>query len=301
MVVALKSASLLRPSEPKEATVDDLIRQVRQDLASAGYAKRTQETYAAIAERLGARFGVGLEAVSREQLREFVGEIERRAASAATKSGALCALLFLYRKTIGKPEMVSFISLPKRYSPLPTVLSLEEVSALLPAIRCARYQAIAMVMYGCGLRVAEALALEVRDIDGARGVLRVRHGKGDKAREAKLSSSLYQWLRAYWRRERPPLPYLFASAKTGRPPGAETVRDALSAAAKAAWIKKRVTPHVLRHSFATHLLEHGTDVRVVGALLGHASIRTTARYARVTEKLVRETPSPLDLLPQPRR
>jgi site-specific recombinase XerD len=157
-----------------------------------------------------------------------------------------------------------------------------------------------MVLYGAGLRITEALALEVTDIDAARGVIRVRHGKGNKAREAKLSPTLYQWLRQYWARQRPPLPYLFASRKTGRPPTAETVRAALAHAAKQAWIGKRVTPHVLRHSFATHLLEQGTDVRVVGALLGHASLQSTARYAKVTEKLVRQTPSPIDLLPQRR-
>jgi site-specific recombinase XerD len=196
--------------------------------------------------------------------------------------------------------MVSFFRLPTAHSALPTVLSLAEVEALLRAIRKPRYQAIAMVMYGAGLRIAEALALEVRDIDAARGVIRVRHGKGDKAREVKLSESLYLWLRGYWARERPPLPHLFAQ-RSGKLPAPATVRAALAAAAKEAWIKKRVTPHVLRHSFATHLLEHGTDLRVVSALLGHSCITSTARYTRVTEKLVRETPSPLDLLPQPRR
>jgi site-specific recombinase XerD len=180
------------------------------------------------------------------------------------------------------------------------VLTLKEVQGLLNAIRTPRYQAIAMVLYGAGLRISEALALEVRDIDGERGVIRVRHGKGDKAREAKLSPSLYHWLRDYWRREQPPGPCLFASKKTGKLPLAATVRDALSRAAKDTWIKKRVTPHVLRHSFATHLLEQGTDVRVVSALLGHSEVTTTARYARVTNKLVRQTPSPLDLLPQRR-
>jgi integrase/recombinase XerD len=214
--------------------------------------------------------------------------------------GQLAALSFLYRKTLGQPDKVSFLSYPRRPRPLPTVLSLQEVGALIQAIRVARYQAIVMVLYGAGLRITEALALEVGDIDGARGVIRVRHGKGDKAREAKLSPSLYQWLRQYWARERPPLPYLFASRKTGKPPWAHTIRAALADAAKQAWIAKRVTPHVLRHSFATHLLEHGTDVRVVGALLGHASLQSTARYGRVTEKLVRQTPSPLDLLPQKR-
>jgi integrase/recombinase XerD len=157
-----------------------------------------------------------------------------------------------------------------------------------------------MVLYGAGLRISEALALQVTDIDASRGVILVRHGKGNKAREAKLSPTLYQWLRQYWARQRPPLPYLFASRKTGKPPMSETIRAALAHAAKQAWIAKRVTPHVLRHSFATHLLEQGTDVRVVGSLLGHASLQTTARYAKVTEKLVRQTPSPLDLLPQAR-
>jgi site-specific recombinase XerD len=196
---------------------------------------------------------------------------------------------------------VSFLSYPKKYSPLPTILSLGEVDALIRAIEHPCYQAIAMVMYGAGLRISEALALEVSDIDGKRGVIRVRHGKGDKAREAKLSRMLYEWLRQYWDRERPSQPYLFASRRTGKPPHPEAVRKALAQAAKEAGIKKPTKPHTLRHSFATHLLEAGTDVRVVGALLGHASLLSTARYARVTEKLVRETPSPLDLLPQKRR
>ena len=196
--------------------------------------------------------------------------------------------------------MVSFLKLPRRRRTLPTVLSLEQVSALLGAIRVPRYQALAMVLYGAGLRIAEALALEVTDIDGARGVIHVRHGKGDRPREAKLSASLYDWLRQYWSRERPPMPYLFASRKTGKPPRSETVRKALALAAKAAWIAKRVTPHVLGHSFATHLLEQGTDVRVVRALLGHASLMSTARYTQVTNKLVRQTPSPLELLPKQR-
>lgn len=204
--------------------------------------------------------------------------------------------MYLYRKTLGLADRVSFLSHPRCHSPLPTVLSMREVGALIAAIRHPCYQAIAMVMYGAGLRISEALALQVTDIDGARGVIRVRHGKGDKAREAKCSQTLYQWLRQYWARQRPPAPYLFASRSTGKPPQAETVRQALALAAKQAGIGKRVIPHVLRHSFATHLLEQGTDVRVVQALLGHGSLNTTARYTRVTRKLVRQTPSPLDLL-----
>jgi integrase/recombinase XerD len=280
--------------------MDQSIEQLGQDLALANYAKSTQERYVGTARHLSKRFGKPLADVTREELRTYVEELVTRGRSASWVVTHLAALGFLYRKTLGQGDKVSFVSYPKRHKPLPTVLSLDEVGALIAAVRHRRYQAIVMVLYGAGLRITEALALEVTDIDGARGVIRVRHGKGNKAREAKLSPSLYQWLREYWACERPPAPYLFASHKTGKAPMTATIRAALALAAKAAWIKKHVTPHVLRHSFATHLLEQGTDIRVVGALLGHASLQSTARYAKVTEKLVRQTPSPLDLLPQRR-
>jgi site-specific recombinase XerD len=212
----------------------------------------------------------------------------------------LCALLFVFRRTLGKPEFVSFIKLRRRYSKLPVVLSHKEVHALLNAIEHRRFQAVAMVMYGTGMRVREAIRLTVRDIDAERGVIQIPRGKGGKPRQVQLSACLYQWLRQYWDRERPPAPYLFANQQ-GQLPSNNTMQKVLRLAAEQAGIRKRVTPHVLRHCFATHLLEEGTDVRVVSALLGHASISTTARYTHVTRKLVRQTPSPLDLLPQPRR
>jgi site-specific recombinase XerD len=208
----------------------------------------------------------------------------------------LAALVFLYRKTLGRPNDVSFVSFPRQYSPLPTVLSLDEVQAFLRALTHRRYRAIAMVMYGAGLRVSEALALEVSDIDGARGVLRIRHGKGNVAREAKLSRGLYAWLRQYWAEERPHRPFLFASYRTGRPPTRATVCRAFELAAEQAGIKKHMATHVLRHSFSTHLLEAGVDLRVVQVLLGHKSITTTARYTRVAAPVVQRTPSPLELL-----
>lgn len=272
------------------------VENMARDLALRGYAKKTQQHYLKAVRALQSRFGRPLAELSREELREYVEELGRTIKAPSLRH-ELCGLLFLYRRSLGRPELVSFISLPKKYSPLPEVLSVAEVNQLLNAITNPRYQAIAMVLYGAGLRVSEALALEVRDIDGARGVLRVRHGKGNKAREVMLSPELYQWLRQYWARHQPPQPYLFAS-KAGKLPQASTIRDAFAEAAQAAFIKKRVTPHILRHSFATHLLEQGTDVHVVGALLGHASLKSTTRYARVTRKVVRRTPSPLDLLPK---
>jgi integrase/recombinase XerD len=280
--------------------MDQSIIQLGQDLALANYAKKTRDSYVATATHLSARFGKPVADLTREEIRTYVEEMTARGKSASWLTTQLAALSFLYRKTLGRPDLVSFVSYPKRHKPLPTVLSLDEVGALIGAVRHPCYQAIVMVLYGAGLRITEALALEVTDIDVARGIIRVRHGKGNKAREAKLSPTLYNWLRQYWARQRPTPPYLFASRKTGKPPCAESVRAALAHAAKQAWIGKHVTPHVLRHCFATHLLEQGTDVRVVGALLGHASLQSTARYAKVTEKLVRQTPSPIDLLPQRR-
>ena len=280
--------------------MDKDIERMSQDLARAGYTKRTCTRYLATATELCACTGKPVADVSRDEVRLFVDHVLSGDGADSTKHHVLCALRFLFRRTLGRPEMVSFMKLPKRYSPLPVVLSKGEVNRLLNGIRNPRYQSMAMVMYGAGLRIAEACVLTVDDIDRERQVLIVRHGKGDKARETKLSPVLYEWLRADWARRRPPLPYLFADA-AGRLPQQSTVREAFRAAAQEAHIRKRVTPHVLRHSFATHLLEEGTDVRVVSALLGHAQVTTTARYARVTEKLVRQTPSPLDLLPQPRR
>jgi integrase/recombinase XerD len=278
--------------------MDKSMSQMRQDLASGSYAKTTQESYLKTVEQLADHFGRPIAELGREDLRGYVELLRGRGRSASWLKMQYAALVFLYRKTLGRPDVVSFVIWPRQRSPLPPVLSTDEVTALFGAISVRMYLAIALVLYGAGLRIAEVLALEVTDIDGARGVIRVRHGKGDRAREAKLSSNLYQWLRRYWADERPPRPYIFASRHTGRPPRAETVRRALELAAEEAGIHKRVTPHVLRHSFATHLLDIGTDLRVIQVMLGHRSVRTTARDTRVSTKLMRETPSPLDLLPR---
>jgi integrase/recombinase XerD len=278
--------------------MDKSIEQMARDLASAGYAKETQEKYLKAVEEMAEHFHRPLHELGRDELRVYVEELRTRARSASWLKTKLAALVFLYKKTLGRPTDVSFVCWPKQRSALPSVLAVDEIHALLCALTHPLYQAIAMVLYGAGLRIAEALALEVSDIDGARGVLRIRHGKGDRPREAKLSPVLYASLRAYWASERPPLPYLFASRRTGRPPQQQTVCRALALAAEQAGITKRVHPHVLRHSFATHLLDAGKDVRVIQVMLGHESLQTTMRYTRVSNKLMRETPSPLDLLPR---
>lgn len=277
--------------------MDKSIEQMRQDLAFGEYSKSTRQQYIKAAEALASHFGRPVAEIERDELRAYVEHLRGQVRSASWMKMQLAALVFLYTKTLGRPTDMSFVVWPRQYSPLPPVLSQAEVAAFLMALRHPVYLAIAMVLYGTGLRIDEALSLEVSDVDGARGVLRVRHGKGNRARQVGLSPALYQWLRRHWSKERPPLPYLLASRRTGRPPTQDTVRHAFAMAAEQAGITKPVKPHVLRHSYATHLLDAGTDVRVIQALLGHRSLQTTMRYTRVSTAVVQKVPSPLDLLP----
>lgn len=271
-----------------------------KDLALKGYVQSTQKLYYQAAEDLMKHFGRAALELTREDLRDYVEQLREKQPKSRFRQ-SLCALLFLYQKSLGHPELVSFIALPKRYSALPVVLSVKEVDQLIKAIRDERFQALAMVMYGAGLRVAEARSLEIRDIDGERGVIHVRHGKGNIAREAKLSPALYEWLRSYWSRCQPAPPYLFSQRHRAVLPRSNTINNCLKQAAKDAFIKKPVTAHVLRHSFATHLLEAGVDGFTVSAMLGHKTLKSTTRYARVTRKVIRQTPGPLDLLAPPKR
>ncbi|HTA13297.1 MAG TPA: tyrosine-type recombinase/integrase [Solirubrobacteraceae bacterium] len=277
--------------------MDKSIKQMCQDLAFGSYVKSTQGQYIRSVEELAAHFGRPVAELGRDDLRAYIERLRARGLSASWLKMRLGGIVFLYAKTLGRPQDVSFVVWPKQHSPLPLVLSQWEVAAVFDALHHPVYQAIAMVLYGTGLRIDEALSLEVGDIDGQRGVLRVRHGKGDRARDVRLSPGLLQYLRDYWSRERPPRPYLFASRRTGRPPTPDAVRHAFALAQEQAGITKRVRPHVLRHSYATHLLEAGTDIRVIQALLGHRSLQTTMRYTRVSTALMQKVPSPVDLLP----
>ena len=230
--------------------MSDDIECMTRDLAMRGYAQRTQEQYLKEAQKLVQRFDKPVGQLSREELRQYVEEVCSQGKSASTVTNRLAAILFLFKKTLGQPDRVSFISLPKKSSAVPEVLSLKEVNALFQNITKPAYQVVAMVMYATGMRIEEALALRVEHIDGGRGVIHIPRGKGKKAREAKLSPALYGCLRAYWARTQPPGPYLFASHKTAKPPAKSTVRKALKKAAAAAWITKRMTPHVLRNASA---------------------------------------------------
>jgi site-specific recombinase XerD len=185
----------------------------------------------------------------------------------------------------------------KRGSALPVVLSREEVAQVLASVRSLKYRTMICIAYGTGLRLREVTNLRVSDIDSERGVIQVVKGKGLKDRLVMLSPKLLELLREYYRAERPGTSWLFPGTIPGKPINATALQRACKHAWKDSGVKKVVNLRVLRHSFATHLLEAGTDVRTIQMLLGHRSLRTTTRYTHVsTEKLV-STTSPLDILP----
>lgn len=275
-----------------------LRKRMLQDLDLAGYAPGTQRKYVNAIRDFAEFIGRNPTVLEQEDVRQWVEHL--------TESGKIgsqrlrlhfAALRFLYTKTLGRAEVVSFLSSPRDRERLPDVLSPDEVAGLLDAVVLLKYRVFCATLYATGLRVNEACHLRTSDIQAERGVIHVREGKGRKERLVNLSPLLLELLRRYWKLERPPEPWLFTS-RAGGPLRSETVRDALAQAARRAGIEKRVTPHVLRHCYATHLLEEGAELRVIQVLLGHASIRSTTRYTRVSARLIAKTKSPLDLLPK---
>jgi site-specific recombinase XerD len=207
----------------------------------------------------------------------------------------LSALVLLFRKTLGRPEAVSFFSWPKDAERLPVVLSVEEVSRLLKAVEGENYRMLFRTMFASGLRVREACRLQIENLDGDRGVLRII-GKGGGERQAALHPSILEALRSYYRDARPVAPWLF-TGRVGKPLDPDQARKVFKAAVKGAGLVKQATPHALRHTYATLLLEQGTDLRVIQSLLGHATIRSTERYLHVATNLIVGSADPLELLP----
>lgn len=208
----------------------------------------------------------------------------------------IAALKFMYTVTLGRPDVVKSIRMPRVPRKLPDILSGSEVEKVLGTVASMKYRAILMTAYGAGLRISEACRLRVEDIDSKRMIIQVRDGKGGHDRNSKLGDRLLNVLREYYRWERPPRPYLFPGQKPVKPISSESVRKALRKAVEECGITKRVTPHVFRHSFATHMHEAGYDIRTIQVLLGHKSIRTTQLYAQVSTHQISRTKSPLDLL-----
>ena len=260
----------------------------------------TQRTYVETVARFARYFGRSPTRLGLEQIRAYQVYLttERRLAPSSLVV-AVSALRFLYRVTLQKRwSFDDAIPVPKKPRSLPVVLSREEVMQFLDAVKVAKHHAILTTCYAAGLRIAEAVRLTVSAIDSQRMVLRIAKGKGQKDRYVMLSPKLLAVLRAWWQVDRP-RHWLFPGERPEKPITPDAVRYACQIAARRARLTKAVSPHALRHAFAVHLLEAGTDLRTIQLLLGHRSLQTTARYLQVATTTVCSTASPLDLLPRP--
>jgi integrase/recombinase XerD len=263
---------------------------------------KTQEAYVRAVRKLAAYLKVSPETASVEDLRNFQLHLVDAGTSPITLNATLTGLKFFFDITLGRAELMARMQPVKVPHTLPVVLSPEEVSRLIAAAGNVKHQAALSVAYGAGLRVSEVVGLKVTDVDGQRMTLRVEQGKGRKDRYAMLSPVLLQRLRSWWRIAHAqgkilPGGWLFPGLDPMDPLSTRQLNRAVHAAAEAAGIDKRVIPHTLRHSFATHLLERKVDIRVIQVLLGHKKLETTSIYAHVATDLLREVISPLDLLP----
>lgn len=269
------------------------------DLKLRGLAAITQRMYLRIARAFAGYFRRSPAELGEPEIRKYLLHLVERNLSPATRVVYAAALKFLYQVTLRRPEVVAWIPFPKVPRKLPDILSGTEVERLLGTIRSLKYRAIIMVTYASGLRIREAVSLKPSDIDSPRRVIHVRLGKGQKDRLVPLSPRCLLLLREYWKACRPSGPYLFPGQGPGTHLSERVVRSMLRKAVREAGITKRVTPHVLRHCFTTHLLEAGADVTVIQQLLGHCSLHTTVRYAHVRSTAAVKTGSPLDLLGTP--
>jgi site-specific recombinase XerD len=269
------------------------------DLELGGYADGTRVKYVREAAQFAAHFTLAPGRLGPEDVRDYLLHLLRvEKVGPAKHKSAVAGIRFLYEVTLKRPEVVAAIPWPTVPRSLPVILSGTEVEATLGAVESVKYRAVVMCAYGAGLRISEACTLKPANIDRKRSVIQVEAGKGRRDRYVLLSARLLATLEAYWRAERPPAPhvYLFPGSTPGSHVRPETVRAALKAAGLAAGVTKPAKPHIMRHSFATHLYETGTDIRTIQVLLGHASIRTTERYVHVSTRHIGQVKSPLDVI-----
>ena len=270
-----------------------------EDMSIRNFAENTQQSYLQQVSSFARYFHCSPDALGPEKVREYqVHLVEGRKLAPSSISIAVSALRFLYKVTLRQPWSSDDIPMPKKPFKLPVILSPEEVMRFLESVHSMKHRAILMAAYAAGLRVSEATHLKVTDIDSQRMMLRVDQGKGGKDRYVMLSPRLLQELRSYWRAGRPKT-WLFPGDVEGQPITRDAVGQACQRARRSCGIQKPITPHSLRHAFATHLLEMDTNLADIQALLGHASIRSTQRYAQVSRARLAKTKSPLDLLGTP--
>jgi integrase/recombinase XerD len=272
-----------------------LRRRMIDDMTLRNFTPDSIHVYVHCVARFALHFDCSPEHLGSEEVRAYLLHLIReRGLSMSYCNLTRCALRFFYRETLGRDDVPESIPPAKQPLTLPVVLSPDEVARFFAAIANLKHRAILMTAYAAGLRVSEVTRLRVEDIDSQRMVIHVR-GKGQKDRYVMLSPRLLEILRTYWKAVRP-RNYLFPGADPNAPITPDSVWQVCGRACHKAGLGKHVTVHTLRHSFATHLLEAGTDLRTIQVLLGHSSIRTTARYVHVATATLAKTQSPFDRL-----
>jgi len=267
-----------------------------EDMQLRGHAPATQRSYLHYVAEFAKYFNLSPDRLDLEAVRQYeIHLLEERRMSPASVNTFVSAIQFLYLVTLEMPWEKHCFPRVRVASKLPIVLDPEEVSEFFDYIPSLKYRAALMLCYGAGLRISEAVALKVSDIDSKRMLLRIEQGKGSKDRYVMLSPRLLAVLRRYWRAATP-REWMFPSWRENKHMTQASLSQACRDASIKCGLNKRITAHMLRHSFATHLLENGTDTRVIQVLLGHSQIETTARYVRVSAHVIAGTPSPLDLL-----
>jgi site-specific recombinase XerD len=271
-----------------------------EDMRVRNLSPHTQASYVQQVSLFARHFSRSPETLGPEEIRSYqVHLTDERKLAPGSILIAVAALRFLYKVTLRKDWIFQdVIPAPKKPQKLPVVLSPEEVLRFLDSVQSLKHRTILITCYAAGLRISEAIRLKPVDIDSLRMVVRVEQGKGQKDRYVMLSPKLLEILRAWWRVEKPQ-PWVFPGDIPGRHISKDAVEQACQKAHRRCGIRKPITPHSLRHAFAVHLLESGTDVRTIQLLLGHRSLATTARYLRIATSKVCSTTSPFDLLPCP--
>jgi integrase/recombinase XerD len=276
--------------------VTHLRKRMLEELQRRNYSESTIRGYLQAVQQFAVHFGKSPDKLGSDDLRSYQAYLltERKLAVGSVVA-RVAALRFFFVRTLKRRDFREELPYPKDHRRLPTVLSLEEVARLIDAAGNLMQRALLMTLYGTGMRRTEVSMLKVRDIDSLRMMIRVERGKGGAGRDLPLSPALLETLREYWRWKKPRI-YLFPSSGQDRPISDKTVWYACKEAAVHARITKHVTPHTLRHSWATHLLEAGTDLRTIQVLLGHADLETTAKYLHLSQRHLQTVSNPLECL-----
>ena len=278
-----------------EKPISPLRQRMIDDMTARRFKEKVRKDYVRHVRTFAAFLGRSPDTATSEDLRRFQLHMAQQQISAGSINAAVAALRFFFNVTLERPDLVRHLTTVNTPCRAPVVLSQEEVAHLLEAAPGLKVKAALSVAYGAGLRVSEVVALKVSDIDSERMTLRVERGKGQRDRYVMLSPQLLELLREWWRSARPQA-WLFPGQNPINPMSARQLNRAVHAAKNLAGISKRVSTHTLRHSFATHLLEQGVDIRVIQVLLGHAKLETTALYTRVAFNTIRDIKSPLERL-----